>query len=95
MEGSQRPSRLRPRDGHDVASARATLTTGQTYGFAAAFGAGETFEQEVVEQLADLQRHALEYAKRDGLLAEDEFFYAEQNVRRRGPHRRHPSSRAT
>jgi erythromycin esterase-like protein/predicted phosphoribosyltransferase len=53
----------------------------QVYGFAAAFGAGEPCEREVVEQLADLQRHALDYARRDGLLAEDELFYAEQNAR--------------
>jgi erythromycin esterase-like protein/predicted phosphoribosyltransferase len=54
---------------------------GQAYGFAAAFGAGETCEQEVVEQLVDLQRHALEYARRDGLVADDELFYAEQNAK--------------
>ncbi|MDQ1666336.1 MAG: hypothetical protein QOH75_2367, partial [Actinomycetota bacterium] len=53
---------------------------GQSYGFAAAFGAGETCEREVVEQLADLQRHAVQYARRDGLLAEDEAFYAQQNA---------------
>jgi erythromycin esterase-like protein/predicted phosphoribosyltransferase len=53
---------------------------GQSYGFAAAFGAGETCEQEVVDQLTDLQRHAVEYAQRDGLLAEDELFYAQQNA---------------
>jgi erythromycin esterase-like protein/hypoxanthine phosphoribosyltransferase len=54
---------------------------GQTYGMAAAFGAGDLCEQEVLEQLADLQRHAMEYARRDGLLAEDETFYAEQNAK--------------
>ncbi|HEX2375794.1 MAG TPA: erythromycin esterase family protein, partial [Actinomycetota bacterium] len=54
---------------------------GQTYGFAAAFGAGESCEREVVEQLVDLQRHALDYARRDGLPAQDELFYAEQNAR--------------
>jgi erythromycin esterase-like protein/predicted phosphoribosyltransferase len=53
---------------------------GQAYGFAAAFGAGESCEREVVEQLVDLQRHALDYARRDGLPAEDEYFYAEQNA---------------
>src|SRR5260221_13074200 len=53
----------------------------QVYGFAAAFGAGESCEREVVEQLGDLQRNALEYAYRDGLMAEDELFYAEQNAR--------------
>ncbi|MDT4959819.1 MAG: hypothetical protein QOD31_3618 [Pseudonocardiales bacterium] len=54
---------------------------GQSYGYAAAFGAGETCEDEVVEQLVDLQRHAVDYAGRDGLLAEDELFYAQQNAR--------------
>jgi erythromycin esterase-like protein/orotate phosphoribosyltransferase len=54
---------------------------GQAYGFAAAFGAGESCEDEIVGQLADLQRHALEYARRDGLLAEDDLFYAGQNAR--------------
>ena len=53
----------------------------QVYGFAAAFGAGEPCEHEVVEQLVDLQRHALEYARRDGLIDQDELFYAEQNAR--------------
>ena len=53
---------------------------GPGYGFAAAFGAGESCEREVVAQLAELQRRAAEYAKRDGLLAEDEAFYAEQNA---------------
>ena len=54
---------------------------GQEYGFAAAFGGGETCESEAVEQLVDLQRHAMEYARRDGLVADDELFYAEQNAK--------------
>jgi erythromycin esterase-like protein/predicted phosphoribosyltransferase len=53
----------------------------QAWGFEAAFGAGETCEREVVEQLVDLRRHAVEYARQDGLLAEDDLFYAEQNAR--------------
>jgi erythromycin esterase-like protein/predicted phosphoribosyltransferase len=53
---------------------------GQSYGFAAAFGAGESCEREVIDQLVDLQRNAPEYAKQDGLLAEDEAFYAERNA---------------
>jgi erythromycin esterase-like protein/predicted phosphoribosyltransferase len=53
----------------------------QVYGFAAAFGAGEECEREVVAQLVDLQRHAVEYARQDGLMADDELFYAEQNAR--------------
>ncbi len=54
---------------------------GQAYGFAAAFGAGPACQREVVEQLVDLQRHGLEYARRDGLAAEDDLFYAQQNAR--------------
>jgi erythromycin esterase-like protein/predicted phosphoribosyltransferase len=53
----------------------------QSYGAAAAFGAGESCEREVVEQLIDLRRHGPEYTQGDGLIAEDEFFYAEQNAR--------------
>ncbi|MCU1427858.1 MAG: Erythromycin esterase [Actinomycetia bacterium] len=52
----------------------------QRYGFEAAFGAGESCEREVVEELVDLQQHALEYARRDGLVADDEFFAAQQNA---------------
>src|SRR5205085_610434 len=38
-------------------------------------------EDEVVQQLIDLRRHAADYARRDGQVAEDEYFYAEQNAR--------------
>jgi erythromycin esterase-like protein/predicted phosphoribosyltransferase len=54
---------------------------GQSYGYAAAFGAGETCEQEIVDQLVDLQRTGLHHARHHGLLAEDDQFYAEQNAR--------------
>ena len=57
-------------DGHD----------GQAYGYAAAFGAGPTCERQAVEQLIELQRDALEYLSKDGELAEDELFYAQQNA---------------
>lgn len=53
---------------------------GQAYGFAAAFGAGLSCEREAVDQLVEMQRTALDYAQRDGLLAEDEAFYAQQNA---------------
>jgi erythromycin esterase-like protein len=45
---------------------------GQASGFAKAFGAGQSCEQEAVEQLIDFQRNSVDYARRDGLLAEDE-----------------------
>jgi erythromycin esterase-like protein/predicted phosphoribosyltransferase len=53
----------------------------QNYAYAAAFGAGESCEREVVEQLVELQQKAAEYLRRDGLLAGDEHFNAEQNAR--------------
>ena len=37
--------------------------------------------EEVVNQLVELQRRATEYARQDGRVPEDEFFYAEQNAR--------------
>lgn len=53
----------------------------QAYGFAAALRLGRTCENEVVTELIDLRRHAAEYALRDGRIAEDDYFYAEQNAR--------------
>ena len=53
----------------------------QTYGYAATFGLTQTCEDEVVKQLVELQGCAPEYQGRDGALAEDEYFYAEQNAR--------------
>jgi len=38
-------------------------------------------EEEVVRQLVELQRRSTDYVRRDGRLAEDELFYAEQNAR--------------
>ena len=53
----------------------------QVYGYRAALGLAESCEDEVVRQLVELQRRAIDYARRDGRIAEDEFFYAEQNAR--------------
>jgi erythromycin esterase-like protein len=53
----------------------------QAYGFIAGAGLDRSCEGEVVRQLVELQRRAMEYARRDGRVAEDEFFYAEQNAR--------------
>jgi len=58
----------------------ASADDGQAYGFRAAFGAGLSCEKEAVDQLVEIQRNAFAYARRDGLLAEDELFYAEQNA---------------
>ncbi|MGC3777759.1 erythromycin esterase family protein, partial [Escherichia coli] len=50
------------------------------YGFKAAFGAGASCERQAIEQLVEMQRNAVEVARRDGLLHEDEAFYARQNA---------------
>jgi erythromycin esterase-like protein len=51
------------------------------YAYASAYGAAESCEPAVVEQLIELRRRAAELASRDGRVARDEFFHAEQNAR--------------
>jgi erythromycin esterase-like protein len=53
----------------------------QAYGYAAGFGLSPTCESEVIGQLIELQHRAAEYARRDGRIAAEDFFYAEQNAR--------------
>jgi erythromycin esterase-like protein len=53
----------------------------QAYGYAAAVGLSRPCEDEVVDQLLELRRRAADYASRDGRVAADEFFFAEQNAR--------------
>jgi erythromycin esterase-like protein len=53
----------------------------QSYGYAAAFGIADSCEKEVIDQLTELSRRATELASRDGRVAADEFFMAEQNAR--------------
>jgi erythromycin esterase-like protein len=53
----------------------------QRYGSAAGSGFTESCEEAVVKQLMELHRNAADYMSRDGMMAEDEFFFAEQNAR--------------
>jgi erythromycin esterase-like protein len=53
----------------------------QAYGYAASVGLSRSCEDEVVRQLIDLRRRAADYANRDGRIAADEYFFAEQNAR--------------
>src|SRR5436853_1155483 len=53
----------------------------QAYGYAASFGIAESCEREVIGQLLEMRRRAADYASRDGRVAQDEFFFAEQNAR--------------
>jgi erythromycin esterase-like protein/adenine/guanine phosphoribosyltransferase-like PRPP-binding protein len=53
----------------------------QQYGYAAVLGLHPSCEREVVTQLLELHRQRAEYASRDGRVARDEYFFAEQNAR--------------
>ena len=53
----------------------------QNYGRAVSLGVSESCRRGVVTQLRDLQRLGNAYLRRDGIAAEDEQFYAEQNAR--------------
>lgn len=52
----------------------------QAYGMTASVDRSLSCEQEVVEQLVEIQRRAGEFLSRDGRMAADELFYAEQNA---------------
>jgi erythromycin esterase-like protein len=53
----------------------------QQYAYATGQGIGPSCEREVVTQLMELHRRRADYASRDGRVAADEFFYADQNAR--------------
>jgi erythromycin esterase-like protein len=53
----------------------------QAYGYATGIGGKESCEDEVVAQLVEIQQRAKDYARRDGRVAEEELFSAQQNAR--------------
>jgi erythromycin esterase-like protein len=53
----------------------------QAYGYASSLGLSPACEDEVTAQLVELRGRAMDYASRDGRIAADEFFFAEQNAR--------------
>ena len=53
----------------------------QHYGYAASFDLSNSCEKAVISELVDLQKRAFDYMNRDGFVARDEFFFAEQNAR--------------
>ena len=53
----------------------------EAYGYAATVGLSRSCEHEAVSQLSDLRSWAAEYASRDGQVAADDYFCAEQNAR--------------
>src|SRR5678816_218452 len=52
----------------------------QTYGLATGLGMAPTCEDAVVNELVELRLREAEYLRRDGRVAADEFFCAEQNA---------------
>jgi len=53
----------------------------QTYGYATTLGLAPSCETAVINQLVELRAAAAEYAKRDGRVAADDLFFAEQNAK--------------
>jgi erythromycin esterase-like protein/predicted phosphoribosyltransferase len=51
------------------------------YAHATGWGLTPSCEREAVSQLVELRRRAAEYAGRDGRIAADDYFFAEQNAR--------------
>jgi erythromycin esterase-like protein len=52
----------------------------ETYGYATGFGLRRDCEREVVQELVALRRKAMDYLQRDGQVAADAYFCAEQNA---------------
>ncbi|HEY4283407.1 MAG TPA: erythromycin esterase family protein [Chthoniobacterales bacterium] len=52
----------------------------EAYGYSAGFGMTSTCESAVVRELTELRRKAMDYLQRDGQLAADAYFFAEQNA---------------
>jgi erythromycin esterase-like protein len=53
----------------------------QSYGYATSLRLAPSCETAVVDQLRDLRAAAADYARRDGRIAPDDLFFAEQNAR--------------
>jgi len=53
----------------------------QAYGYAASFGLSKSCENEVISQWIEMRRRAADLAGRDGRVARNAFFFAEQNAR--------------
>ncbi len=53
----------------------------QAYGYAAGFGLSKSCESEAIGQWMEMRRRAADLARRDGRVARDAFFFAEQNAR--------------
>ncbi|WP_339863823.1 erythromycin esterase family protein [Paremcibacter congregatus] len=53
----------------------------QSYGLAMTLGLTDSCENEIIAQLVDIRKKSYQYMVKDGLLAADEYFCAEQNAK--------------
>jgi erythromycin esterase-like protein len=51
-----------------------------SYGEAVLLGVSESCRRQALGELVELRRRAADYLRRDGMVAEDEYFFAEQNA---------------
>ncbi len=78
LEGVDPPAAQRARERY---ACLGRFEESQRYGQAVASGLSDACDREALEQLLDLQRAGDAFLRRDGIAAEDEQFYAEQNAR--------------
>ena len=78
LDGQDPPAAARARARYECLQPYAGESA--TYGRAVLLGVGEPCRRHVIEELVDLRRRAGEYLLRDGVAAEDEYFFAEQNA---------------
>ncbi len=78
-------------DKHDPAAAKRARDSygcfdhktndGQYYGYLTSKGVKENCINQVIEQLLELQHRAFDFLQKDGIAAEEEYFYVTQNAR--------------
>ncbi|HEY9715816.1 MAG TPA: erythromycin esterase family protein [Chroococcales cyanobacterium] len=79
LESIDPPSAVRAKERYACLSAFGVDE--QTYGYAASLGLTRACEEKVIAELVELKRRETDYLLRDGLVASDEYFFAEQNAR--------------
>ena len=53
----------------------------QAYGYATKLGLTESCEKDIINQLVSLREKAFDYMRKDGLIAQEEYFCAKQNAK--------------
>lgn len=82
LEKVDPPAAQRARDYYSCFNHRHNLAENpQEYGHAASLGISPSCEKQAVEQLIELRHNAVDYMKRNGFVAGEEYFCAEQNAK--------------